>query len=181
MFQRQIAAAMLFLAAAVCAPGAPGVFAAEDSAQLMVGAGVFGFGVNSEPNNAEARIAYRFATGFLGTDGVFRGFKPLVGFAAQTNGSQFGYVGLAAPFVFGADERWEFVVEGGPGLYRQGSSALYLGGTFEFHLGAGLNYAVTERGRLGIGIYHISNANIHAKNPGVNSILATWAFSLNGP
>ncbi len=177
MFQRHIAAAILCAAAAVCATPA----AAQDSAQFMVGAGVFGFGVATEPRNAEVRIAYRFQSGIFGTDGVFRGFKPLIGAAAQTNGSQFAYVGLAAPFVFGAEDRWEFVFEGGPGAYRQGSSALDLGGTFEFHLGAGISYAVSDTGRFGIGVYHISNANIHPKNPGVNSILATYTFAFDGP
>lgn len=165
------------MTAAVCAAPA----SAEDSARLMLGAGVFGFGVDSDPNNAEGRIEYRFSHGFFGTDGVFRGFKPLVGVAAQTNGSVFGYVGLAVPFVFGAEDRWEVVVEGGPGAYHQGSSSLYLGGTFEFHVGLAANYAVTDNGRLGVGIFHISNANFHRKNPGVNSILAIYTFSFDAP
>jgi lipid A 3-O-deacylase len=175
MFQRYLAAAILCVAAAVCAPAS-----AQDRAQLMVGAGVFGFGVASEPRNAEFRIAYRFQNGLFGTDGVFRGFKPLIGAAVQTSGSQFGYLGLAAPFVFGADDRWEIVFEGGPGAYRQGSSSLDLGGTFEFHLGLAASYAVSDSGRLGVGVYHISNANTHAKNPGVNSVLATYTFSFDG-
>jgi len=176
MFQRHIAAAVLLVVATIAAPAF-----AQDSARLMVGAGVYGFGVDSEPNNAEVRVAYRFQHGLFGTEGVFRGFKPLIGAALQTNGSQFAYVGLAAPFVFGAEDRWEFVFEGGPGAYRQGSSALDLGGTFEFHLGASVNYAISDRGRFGIGVYHISNANTHRKNPGVNSILATYTFSFDGP
>src|SRR4051812_3484547 len=93
---------------------------AEDQAQLMLGAGVFGFGVASDPNKVEGRVEYRFAHGIFGTDGFFRGFKPLVGAAAQSSGSQFGFVGLAAPLEFGPN--WEVVLEGGPGYYRQGSS-----------------------------------------------------------
>lgn len=154
---------------------------AADQSQLMLGAGIYGFGVASEPNNAEARLQYRFKNGFLGGDGAFRGFKPLVGVAVQTSGSAFGYAGFALPFVLGADQRWEIVAEGALGAYRQGSSSLNLGGTFEFHLGLGANYAVSEQGRLGLGIYHISNANLHAKNPGVNSILATYTFTFAGP
>jgi len=154
---------------------------AEDSAQLMLGAGVFGFGVASQPNQAEGRIQYRFQNGIFGTEGVFRGFKPLIGFAAQTSGSIFTYAGLAAPFVFGADDRWEVVLEGGPGYYRQGKSSLFLGGGFEFHAAIATSYAITDSSRLGIGIYHISNANLHKKNPGVNSILATWTFTFDAP
>jgi hypothetical protein len=170
-------AAATLLAAALCASGA----VAKDQGNLMIGAGVFGFGVASEPEQAEFRLQYRFQNGIFGTEGVFRGFKPLIGGAVQTSGSVFGYVGLAAPFVFGEDDRWEVVVEGGPGLYRQGSSSLDLGGTFEFHLGVAASYALSDRGRLGLGVYHISNANLHQKNPGVNSILATYTFTFDGP
>ena len=164
------------MAAAVCAVTA----SAKDDARLMLGTGVFGFGVASEPHHAEWRIQYRFQQGIFGTEGVFRGFKPLVGFAAQSNGSMFGYAALAAPLVFGDEDRWEVVLEGGPGYYRQGSSSLNLGGKFEFHVGLATSYAINDSGRLGIGIYHISNANFHKKNPGVNSILASYTFAFDG-
>lgn len=173
----RFSAAAILLAAALSISAAN----AADRGNLMVGAGVFGFGVASEPNEAEFRAQYRFQNGFFGTDGVFRGFKPLVGAAVQTSGSQFVYVGLAAPLVFGEGDRWEVVLEGCPGYYRQGSSALDLGGDFEFHVGLATSYALSDSGRLGLGIYHISNANFHQKNPGVNSILATYTFTFDGP
>ncbi len=173
----RISAAATLLAAALCISSAH----AKDQGNLMVGAGVYGFGVASNPDQAEFRAQYRFQNGFFGTDGVFRGFKPLVGGAVQTSGSQFVYAGLAAPLVFGEDDRWEVVLEGGPGYYRQGSSALDLGGDFEFHVGLATSYALSGSGRLGLGVYHISNANFHKKNPGVNSILATYTFTFDGP
>ena len=147
-------------------------------AQLTIGVGPFGFGVDSKPNNVEGRAEYRFAWGFLGTDNWFRGFKPLLGVTANTGGSAFVYAGLAAPMVW--DEgHWEIVPEGGIGYYRQGKG-LFLGGERLFHLGLNASYAVTDSGRLGVGIYHISNANTYKKNPGVNSVLVTWAFTFDG-
>lgn len=181
MFQRHIMGTACGLLLAVACFGVSTGAGAKDQAQLALGAGVFGFGVDSEPNNADGRIEYRFAHGVLGTEGIFRGFKPLVGASAQTSGSVFGYVGLAAPFVFGAGDRWEVVFEGGPGLYHQGASSLNLGGRFEFHLGLATSYAVTDNGRVGMGIYHISNGGTHRKNPGVNSIEATYTFAFDGP
>ena len=177
MCKGPVIAAALLMAAAIF-PRAS--IAAEDQSQLMLGAGIYGFGVASEPNNAEFRVQYRFKNGFLASDGSFRGFKPLVGLAGHTSGSAFGYAGFALPFVLGADDRWEIVAEGALGAYRQGASSLNLGGTFEFHLGLAANYAVSDNRRLGLGIYHISNANLHAKNPGVNSILATYTFAFAG-
>ncbi len=176
MFKRQIAAALIVLAAAVCAPlgfATPAV--AKDDAQLTVGVGPFGFGVASKPDEVEGRAEYRFAWGFLGTKDWFRGFKPLLGVTANTGGSAFVYAGLAAPMVWDGG-RWEIVPEGGIGYYRQGKG-LFLGGERLFHVGLNASYAVTDSGRLGVGIYHISNANTYRKNPGVNSILVTWAFT----
>ncbi len=49
-------------------------------------------------------------------------------------------------------------------------------GTFQLHLGLGISYAVSDHGRVGVGLTHISNANIHEKNPGVNSVLVTWTW-----
>ncbi len=149
---------------------------AKDKSRLMLGVGVYGFGVASDPNQLEVRATYRFQQGIFGTEGAFRGFKPIVGAAGHSSGSLFGYVGLAAPFVWGENDRWEAVLEGGPGVYKQGNSSLNLGGTFEFHVAAQVSYQLTDRGRLGLGIYHISNANVHRKNPGVNSILASWSI-----
>lgn len=172
MMQRSLIAAVLSLAAMSFSP----VAYAEDDSRLMLGVGLYGFGVASDPNQLEARATYRFKQGIFGTEGIFRGFKPIIGAAGHSSGSLFGYVGLAAPFVFGDEARWEFVLEGGPGIYNQGNSKLNLGGTFEFHVAGQVSYQLTDRGRLGFGIYHISNANFHRKNPGVNSLLASWTI-----
>ena len=178
MVQRNFVAAIT-LAAALCAVLSPAI-AYEDQARVTVGAGIFGFGVASDAKYIEGSLAYRFQNGLFGTDGIFRGFKPIVGVTAESAGSVFGYAGFAAPFVFGSENRWEVDAEGGLGAYHQGNSPLNLGGTFEFHVGLASSYALTDNGRLGLAVFHISNANLHRKNPGVNSILATWANSFNG-
>ncbi len=145
--------------------------------RINVSAGLFDL-ESSREQEFEGRLEYRFANGFFETDGVFRGFKPLVGLMATTGGSVFGYAGLAAPFAFDHG-RWEIVPSGGVGAYSKGNG-LDLGGTFEFHLGIGASYAVTGDSRLGVAIYHISNATTHRKNPGVNTVAVTWSFAFNG-
>ena len=151
---------------------------AEDKALLTLGAGVFDL-VKHRQQEAEGRIEYRFAHGVLGSDGVFRGFKPLLGVMANSAGGVFGYAGLAAPFAFD-DGRWEFVPSAGLGAYRRGDG-IDLGGTFEFHIGLAVSYAVTRNGRLGLALDHISNANTHRQNPGANSVLVTWSWAFDGP
>ena len=151
---------------------------AEDKALINLSAGLFDI-ESSRAQEAEGRLEYRFGYGLFESDGVFRGFKPLVGVMANTAGAVFGYAGLAAPFAFD-NGRWEIVPSAALGAYSKGDG-LNLGGTFEFHLGVGASYAVTDDSRLGVAIYHISNANTHRKNPGVNSVAVTWSFAFNGP
>jgi lipid A 3-O-deacylase len=151
---------------------------AEDKALINLSAGMFDW-ESSRTQEFEGRIEYRSGYGLFESDGAFRGFKPLVGLMATTGGSVFGYAGLAAPFAFD-DGRWEIVPSGGIGAYSKGNG-LDLGGTFEFHLGIGASYAVTGDSRLGLAIYHISNAGTHRKNPGVNTVAVTWSFAFDGP
>jgi len=163
----------LALAALIAAPSVQ----AKDDALIIVSAGLFDI-EQSRSQEFEGRLEYRASWGFLGSDGAFRGFKPLVGVMANTAESTFVYAGLAAPFAFG-DGLWEIVPAAGMGAYSRGDG-ISLGGTFEFHLGLGASYRITPNSRLGIAVNHISNANTHRKNPGVNSILATWSFAFNG-
>ncbi len=150
---------------------------AEDKALINLSAGVFDVR-SAAPQEFEGRLEYRAGFGLFETDGVFRGFKPLVGVMANTAGAVFGYAGLAAPFAFDSG-RWEIVPSAAMGAYSKGDG-IDLGGTFEFHLGVGASYAVTDNSRLGVAIYHISNANTHRKNPGVNSVALTWSFAFDG-
>jgi lipid A 3-O-deacylase len=152
----------------------PTVAWAEDPSLLILNAGVFDL-VSHHPQRAEGRIEYRFGQGLFESDGAFRGFKPLLGLMANSAGAVYGYGGFAAPFDWG---KWEFTPAAGLGAYHRGKS-IDLGGTFEFHLALGLSYAISDRTRLGLAIDHISNANTHPKNPGANSILATFAIALD--
>jgi hypothetical protein len=164
-------AALVSLAPALLASTAA---RADDPSLLILNAGVFDL-VSHRVQRAEGRLEYRFGEGLFESDGAFRGFKPLLGIMANSAGAVYGYGGFAAPFDWG---KWEFTPAAGIGGYHQGNS-IDLGGTFEFHLALGLSYAVTANTKLGLAIDHISNANTHPKNPGVNSILATFAIALD--
>ncbi|TAK98661.1 MAG: acyloxyacyl hydrolase [Rhodospirillaceae bacterium] len=146
---------------------------ADDASQLTVGAGLFDL-VSHHAHPAEADVTYRFGWGLFGGDGVFRGLKPVVGVMGNTKGGVMGWAGLAAPFQFDND-RWEIEPSAGLGGYRRGSG-IDLGGTFEFHLGLGASYAISDHSRLGVEFTHISNANTHRINPGSNSALVTWSW-----
>jgi hypothetical protein len=160
-------------AVAACAMAVAGVTAAhaDDVNQITVGGGLFDL-VSHHDHPAEGDAIFRFGWGMFGGDGAFRGLKPIVGVMANTKGGVMGWGGLAAPFEFG---RFEIEPSAGMGAYHRGSG-IDLGGTFEFHLGLGASYAVSDHSRFGLLLTHISNANTHHINPGANSALVTWTW-----
>lgn len=163
------------LAAAIACVTAPAM-AAEDPSLLTVGAGLWDVNFNYDHQVLEGRFEFQSGFGLFETDS-FNGFKPLVGVMANTMGGKFGYGGFAVPFDLGGDRRWYFTPSAAVGAYSRGNG-LDLGGTFEFHLGLNLSYAVTDSGRVGLYLTHISNAGTNGHNPGENSLLLTWSFAL---
>jgi lipid A 3-O-deacylase len=164
--------AAAFAAAIACVSPAM----AADDALFTVGAGLWDTNFNYDDQALEVRFEYRHGQG-LWESNSFRGLKPIIGVMGNTLGGKFGYAGFAIPFPFGEDNRWEISPSGAVGAYSRGNG-LELGGTFEFHLGLHLTYAVSEKSRLGFYITHISNAYINGYNPGENSALLTWSFAL---
>lgn len=170
----------LAVAAVLAGVAFPHVSRAADPAALILNAGVFDL-VGHRTQYVEGRIEYRFGHGLFDNegDGGFRGLKPLVGVMVNGKGANFEYAGLAAPIQFGADNAWEFTPAAGMGAYHK-AKGIDLGQTFEFHLALGMSYRILPNARLGVAIDHISNAGTGRVNPGINSALATWAFTFPG-
>jgi lipid A 3-O-deacylase len=147
-----------------------------DEALFTIGAGLWDTNFNYDDQALEVRFEYRHGAGLFESDS-FRGLKPTIGVMGNTLGGKFAYAGFSIPFALDADEKWELTPSGAVGAYSRGNG-LELGGTFEFHLGLMLSYAVTDRSRLGVYITHISNAHLNGYNPGENSALLTWSFAL---
>lgn len=59
-------------------------------------------------------------------------------------------------------------------------SGTHLGGAFQFRESIDIAYEFASRWRVGIRLAHISNADINSANPGVEELLATFAFPI-GP
>ena len=164
------------LIAALLLCAVPRAVHAQDPALVTFSGGVFDL-VSHRTQEFEGRVEYRHDKGFFETNGTFRGVKPMLGLMGNSAGAVFGYGGFALPFAFDRG-RWDVVPSGAIGGYHEGSG-IFLGGTFQFHVGVSASYALTRDSRVGLAIYHISNANIHRKNPGVNSILLQWSVALN--
>jgi hypothetical protein len=98
---------------------------------------------------------------------------PLVGVLANGDGGVIGYAGIYLDLALG-----DFILspQTGVGAYDKGSSK-DLGGTFEFISGLGLSYQFADRSRLGIRYEHISNGNLHDKNPGADILLLSYGIA----
>ncbi len=150
---------------------------AAEGDYLVGGAGVFDafeFDEETAEGRIELRSGEKLGAGLFGWR--FQGIGPMVGFAANTDGGVFGYGGLYADMR--VTDNIVFQPSAGLGGYSQGDSA-ELGGVFQFHLGAEVAYEFDNGDRAGVYVTHISNADIHDRNPGVESVLLTYSISLD--
>ncbi len=147
---------------------------AADQAQLLIGAGQYDI-IPNDNNSAALHVQYRFANGFGGghaLGGKFLGVKPLIGAFINTDKGGLMFAGLAIPLQWG-NGLLEFEPSAGIAAYRQGDST-FLGGTAQFHLGIQASVRVVRGVRAGLGVTHVSNAQIlHKKNRGTNILMAT--------
>jgi lipid A 3-O-deacylase len=140
----------------------------DEPSYLDFGVGVFNNqGHNHSPATAEGRVEFRFAEKLLY-------FGPAAGLLVNTRGGVFGYAGIYTDIVWG---RFVLTPFGGLGFYDRGSGE-DLGGAFQFRLSANLAYEFDGGSRLGAQFAHISNAGIHARNPGDDELLLTFALPL---
>lgn len=147
---------------------------AADKAQLLFGLGQYDF-IPNDNKSVAAHVQYRFADGFGGGNalgGKFLGVKPLIGAFINTDKGGLMFAGFALPLQWG-NGLLEFEPSAGIAAYRQGDST-FLGGTAQFHLGFQASVRVVKGVRAGIGLTHVSNAQVlHKKNRGTNILMAT--------
>jgi lipid A 3-O-deacylase len=133
---------------------------------LLLGAGAFDLRDERSPAGT---IEYRF-----GRKVFVAGFS--LGLVANTRGGLYGYVGLYGDLSYKSFYLTPQLAMGG---YHEGASS-NLGGVFQFRESLDLTYRFDNGHRLGVRAAHISNADLHERNPGEEEILLIYSFSL-GP
>jgi hypothetical protein len=157
----------LALAAAAFAGGRTA--AAADRAFLSFGGGWFDFNdnVQSVEFHAEVRTDYDLWI-----------FNPIAGMIVNTDLAVYGYAGLQVDIFFGP--RIALTPSFSVGWYERGDSK-DLGHNIEFRSAVELAYRFDNRSRLGVQIYHLSNAHISKDNPGTEVVGITWSRPFGGP
>jgi hypothetical protein len=143
----------------------PVVLHGSESDLLMFGLGSFDPFDNG--TSAAATLEYR-----LGRKLFFVG--PAIGGMVNSDGGAFGYFGLY--FDLSAGPVY-FTGQLAAGAYNEGNSR-DLGGVFQFRESIDLGYRFDNGNRLGLRVAHISNADIHDRNPGEEEYYFTYAVAL---
>lgn len=102
--------------------------------------------------------------------------RPMGGGMATSAGAFYAYVGLALEVALGG--RVTLAASLAPGYYNRGGSGKDLGDPLEFRSGIELSWHLGRGRRLGLELYHVSNANLGAINPGQTSVALTLGLPL---
>ena len=135
--------------------------------ELRVGAGGFDA---IKPHNRAIEFGLQYRAGFWSGP-----LHPIVGAMATTDGALHFHAGVSLDLALG--EHFRVRPSFAPGLYHRGQGT-DLGSAVEFRSGLELGYQIDPSHRLGVELYHLSNAGIGSKNPGEESIQLTLAFGL---
>jgi hypothetical protein len=98
---------------------------------------------------------------------------PFIGVMGTGKGAFYGYGGLGFDIVLAG--KWILTPTAAVGYFSHGTG-INLGAHTEFRTGAEFDYRFDNLVRLGVGFYHISNADIGKQNPGAE--LATFVLTV---
>lgn len=147
----------------------PGASLAEDNepAFFRIGAGYYD--INDNEDAGEFHMEYI-------SDAKWWIFKPFAGVMATTDSAAYAYAGVRIDIFFG--RRFVFTPSFAPGVYEDGDGK-DLGHTIEFRSAFEFAYRFDDRSRLGLSVYHLSNASLSDNNPGTEVLTLHYSYPLN--
>jgi hypothetical protein len=141
---------------------------AGESDLLSFGAGVFDF--NHGWTSAAVQVEYSSKERFWI-------FHPVAGVMGNSDMGGDIYAGVGIDFFVG--DNWVVTPSFAPSLYWRGSSK-NLGEVLEFRSSIGVVYKFDDRSRLGVELFHLSNAGLDDHNPGTEVLLAKYSMPVGG-
>lgn len=107
---------------------------------------------------------------------LWRYLRPQATFMSSEYGS--GFIGLGVGWECYLTKQILIIPSFTPGIYWHGKGKK-LGCPLEFRSGLELAYELKNQIRLGIEIFHVSNAHLSHRNPGFNALIFNVAIPLN--
>lgn len=137
-----------------------------DPGFLRVGAGYYD--INDDQDAGEFHVEY------ISGEKLWI-FNPFAGIMGTTDAAVYGYGGIRLDVFLG--RRWVFTPAFAAGLYSDGDGK-DLGHVVEFRSALELAYRFDDRSRLGVSIYHLSNASLDDNNPGTEVATIHYSYPL---
>ena len=138
-----------------------------------MGAGLFDTGGSDSPVQAEAELRLDNVRLFHGRSWEL---VPAFGVMATDDSAYYGHGSFR--FNLRAGERWVLSMYTGAGVFDRGDGK-DLGHTVEFRSAMEFAYRFDDRSRLGLSVYHLSNASLSNNNPGTEVLTLHYSYPLN--
>ena len=106
----------------------------------------------------------------------WRNFRPLAGYMTSADHAHYFFGGVVSDFFI--TDSIIFSLQSAIGYYEEGDGK-DLGHEIEFKSAAEIAWQFTNRSRLGLQIYHLSNAGIDRKNPGTEILGISYTIPLS--
>lgn len=103
-------------------------------------------------------------------------FRPLAGYMTSADEAHYVYGGVVSDFFI--TDSIIFSLQSAIGYYEQGDGK-DLGHEIEFKSAAEIAWQFRNRSRLGLQLYHLSNAGIDKKNPGTEILGISYTIPLS--
>ena len=127
------------------------------------------FDINDNEGAVELRLEWKGRR-------FFEKVSPLLGLMGSSDGAIYGYSGLA--YDISLDSNLFFTPSFAFGAYTDGDGK-NLGSTIEFRSAIEFSYRFRDHSRIGVMVYHLSNAGISNKNPGTEILSFGYTIPLN--
>lgn len=143
----------------------------DNKARYSIGIGQFNFMEDGTPphNKTSEMLNLELHSGKK----LFNLIKPFVGILGTTSNAYYAYGGFGIDGYYTKKKNIILTPAVACGYYKDGSE-IKAGNSMEFYIGIDLFYRFKNNVRVGMGIFHISNADSGYRNPGSETLLLKY-------
>ena len=150
--------------------------AKDNKNRIAVVGGIYNFMKHGSDDFNQSSVAYNIE--YFSKKKAFGFIKPFLGFLGTTENAFYGYFGLSTDLYFFDCKCFLLSPSLAVGAYEDGDQ-IRLGHTLEFRSGGDITYRFKNNVRVGVGIFHISNAGLGYRNPGSEQIIFKYHIPFN--
>ena len=145
--------------------------AKDNNTRLSLGTGVFNVMNDGTPphNDQSGMVNLEIQNGKK----FFNYLRPFLGILGSNAGTYYAYGGFGIDSYFTKKKNWVLTPAVACGYYKDGSE-IKAGNHMEFYIGIDLFYRFRNNVRVGLGIFHISNADSGYRNPGSETLVLKY-------